>query len=117
MSGNLVISVALFAASERDVLRVQADGVTAMGRGSVCYPRPTTSVNGRFGELEDFCGIPQIGTAERRHRVRLSIGQLSNGIISQRSRSSPSQEDRHQGRRTVLPPVRLIQNPTGFSRQ
>src|SRR5580658_4939398 len=75
MSGNLVISVALFAASERDVLRVQAGGVTAMGRGSVCYPRPTTSVNGRFGELEDFCGIPQIGTAERRHRCALaSVG-------------------------------------------
>jgi len=38
MSGSLVVSVALFAATEQDVLRVQADGVTAMGRSSVCFP-------------------------------------------------------------------------------
>jgi hypothetical protein len=37
--------------------------------------------------------------------------------MSQRSRSSPAQQDRHQGLRTVLPPVRLTQNPAGFSRQ
>jgi hypothetical protein len=51
MSGNLVVSVALFAATEQDVLRVQAGGVTARGRSSVCYPRPTASVNGRLGCL------------------------------------------------------------------
>jgi len=33
------------------------------------------------------------------------------------SRSSPSQQDRHHGRRTVLASARLTQNPAGLSRQ
>lgn len=59
------------------------------------------------------------GAAERQY-IRavsaLASGCLSNGIMSQRSRSSPWQQDRHQGRRTV-PPARLTQNPAGFCAQ
>ena len=43
--------------------------------------------------------------------------QLSNGIMSCCSRSSPWQQDRHHGRRTVWPPWRLTQNPAGRCRQ
>jgi DDE superfamily endonuclease len=49
-------------------------------------------------------------------RLPADLGYLSNGITRQ-SRSSPSQQDRHQGRRTVVAPVRLTQNPAGLSRQ
>jgi hypothetical protein len=43
--------------------------------------------------------------------------QDPNGITSQRSRSSPWQQDRHHGRRTTLPFLRLTQNPAGPCRQ
>jgi hypothetical protein len=49
MSGNLVVNEALFAATEQDVLRVQAGWGDGRGRSSVCYPRPMASVNGRMG--------------------------------------------------------------------
>ena len=46
-----------------------------------------------------------------------AMNKLSNGTTSQRLWSSPSQQDRHHGRRTVLPPLLLTQNPAGRSLQ